>query len=503
MTRILTYTGIIPKDTEDLTKEQDQEILRRMNAGANLALMAAMNYETEEGKLAFEKVHQTRTDTGYGSGVFPDAWANLKKLYKEDDLTSKSKAQSKYFDLRMKMEDNPAYYIMKLNKRRLEFNRLEKGLDKQITEEDMVNNILVKLPASKEQGALTPYQNLKIEIEATIKKSKRPFPLSQLELRLKQVYKELYPDKEDEDNEESNTGEKAFAAQSRQFKGHCNKCGKIGHKGADCRSSNNNQRKNQTRGGWTNNKKNHKTNKNNGAGSNKKFDGVCFYCGKKGHRASECFKKKREQGNRDSANTAKDKGEIAFTGICLPVVHHQEDDYLPGFFDYFSNSGKESDDDSVEDMPTLYHQESEDTQGYSDDSSGYEVDYGDMEDEDEEDSYEGPTFDPVLEFEPQDEPRKYCYWYQPYPMVEAGSEASSSKDVASSDDTRQPDEEDEDMEEDVPRWVRPKVQITLESSSEDLEDDDSSKSSKGSGSGGMPGLLKRDPSDSNSEESSM
>ena len=53
---------------------------------------------------------------------------------------------------------------------------------------------------------------------------------------------------------------------SSQFKGKCRKCGKMGHKAADCRSGDD--------------------------GKSKRFNGKCNYCGIFGHKEADCQKKK-------------------------------------------------------------------------------------------------------------------------------------------------------------------------------------------------------------------
>jgi hypothetical protein len=69
------------------------------------------------------------------------------------------------------------------------------------------------------------------------------------------------------------------------FKGKCNNCGKIGHKAKDCRDKKGNQDKKDG---------NHQSNNNNDGDKNVE----CFYCKRKGHRISNCYKlKQKEQAN--------------------------------------------------------------------------------------------------------------------------------------------------------------------------------------------------------------
>ena len=101
--------------------------------------------------------------------------------------------------------------------------------------------------------------------------------------RLRSKYNKLkvklnLSDKEDEEGEE-----KALAARfKKQFKGRCQKCGKWGHKSADCRG--------KTEEGENKNKE-----------QKPKFKGDCHYCGKTGHRAADCFKKKADEASKAEA----------------------------------------------------------------------------------------------------------------------------------------------------------------------------------------------------------
>jgi hypothetical protein len=100
-----------------------------------------------------------------------------------------------------------------------------------------------------------------------------------------------------------NSGETALVMSTKAFKGRCRKCGKFGHKAADCWFDEEN--KNKGTGSKGNN-----TGSNSGSGGGK-FAGECFCCGKKGHRISECRKKKADEAKAgdETANTAADHDE--------------------------------------------------------------------------------------------------------------------------------------------------------------------------------------------------
>ena len=69
-----------------------------------------------------------------------------------------------------------------------------------------------------------------------------------------------------------------------QYKGLCRRCGAYGHKHFNCPNINSSGR-------------------GRGRGGGRGFYGKCFYCGKVGHRKSECNKRKRDQAERgDESN---------------------------------------------------------------------------------------------------------------------------------------------------------------------------------------------------------
>ena len=73
----------------------------------------------------------------------------------------------------------------------------------------------------------------------------------------------------------------------KQFKGTCNKCGKYGHKGADCKSQQ--------------------------SGGTRSFSGKCYHCGKQGHRKADCRDRLKKLGD-GVANLACDDED---SGDCL------------------------------------------------------------------------------------------------------------------------------------------------------------------------------------------
>ena len=124
---------------------------------------------------------------------------------------------------------------------------------------------------------------------------------------------------------DSDDEETALAAG--QFKGRCNKCGKYGHKSADCRGD-----KSQS-----------------AESSSGKFDGDCFYCKKPGHREINCWKKKKDKGEHANSSVEKkkkkkkkkkvDDDDDDQAEVVLMVIEESEEDDESEFVHVASKSG--------------------------------------------------------------------------------------------------------------------------------------------------------------------
>jgi gag-polypeptide of LTR copia-type len=99
-----------------------------------------------------------------------------------------------------------------------------------------------------------------------------------------------------------------------KYKGKCHWCGKIGHKASECRikqsgkpkQNNGNSNNNTYNNNSSNNYNNNKNNTTNN-NNNSRNDTFCAYCHKKGHINDECRKKKRDQeSNNNNINMVKE-----------------------------------------------------------------------------------------------------------------------------------------------------------------------------------------------------
>jgi len=117
-------------------------------------------------------------------------------------------------------------------------------------------------------------------------------------------------------NDKESGTEQALAAFKR-FKGKCHKCGRIGHKAANCRSggagdtrcNDNNDNVREGNGGRTNRDADHE---------HLRKENHCFYCKKRGHIAKHCRAKQEERIGAnwpEVANTAVNMDNMVFMAV--------------------------------------------------------------------------------------------------------------------------------------------------------------------------------------------
>lgn len=228
------------------------------------------------------------------SDKFPDgdarvAWKKLNAKF--EPKTGANKVQLKSEFQRMKLmdpDDDPDEWItaLELLRRRL------KTLKVEINDEDFMLHILNNIPQK--------------EYETTIEMSEKELSNSTLTLQnLKESliakYRRNQRAKEDMNDFALFTG--------KQFKGMCNVCGKIGHKGTDCFTLPQNAKKKQEYIEKLNKKKGGKKGKN----KNKTGGVICHGCGKPGHIRPNCPDKIKDDENKDTAAAAVDEEMILFT----------------------------------------------------------------------------------------------------------------------------------------------------------------------------------------------
>jgi gag-polypeptide of LTR copia-type len=116
------------------------------------------------------------------------------------------------------------------------------------------------------------YDNIVDLNEDRVGAATNPLTIEELRTKLRQKFERL-----DASHKKKET-DLALIGMQKRFKGTCNKCGKKGHKAEDC---------------WS------KDNEKVEDGGTARFNGKCHYCKKVGHKEQDCFKKKKDHPNGD------------------------------------------------------------------------------------------------------------------------------------------------------------------------------------------------------------
>ena len=131
------------------------------------------------------------------------------------------------------------------------------------------------------------YDNLVDGLEDKLGATNEPLTLEGLREKLSEKYEKIRARKKFRDDSDSEGEERALFAGGK-FKGRCHYCGKFGHKASECR-----KKKSDNEKGATSEK-------------SKRFDGKCNFCGKYGHKEKDCWEKHGKPERK--RNESNDKG---------------------------------------------------------------------------------------------------------------------------------------------------------------------------------------------------
>ncbi|CAB9528032.1 unknown protein [Seminavis robusta] len=309
LTKVLHYTDPIPKDADDLkilTGDSDpvkadkkmKQKMRTANAEAFSVLIRAFDTSKTKGKLAFYLVKTTMDESsGYKYGHFQSAWEKLLDKYESKDIPDLTAEQTKYYDRKMALDEDPEDFILEMEIKRAKLTLLG---DTSIADDTKFKrDLLSKLPNSPKEGVVGPYYHLKVDYEKQLKVAPAALKVDEMRKEMKRLFLQLYPDKAVAKGSSSGgeTGLTASNGGGKQFKKKCFKCGEWGHPAKLCP---NKKKKfggsNGGGGGGGGGGGSHST-----GGTSKRFQGKCHHCGKIGHRKSECY---QLHGKPDSGNAA-------------------------------------------------------------------------------------------------------------------------------------------------------------------------------------------------------
>ena len=216
------------------------------------------------------------------------AWTKLHQKFESQTSASRVKLMNQFTNNKLK--------------------KLSKDPDEWISELELTRSRLKKMGTEIDNSYLMmhilnnmpgAYNNLIDLLEGQLDSSTGPLTIENLREKLSDKY-EKFKAKKKFRHKESCSDEKEEKAlfAGGKFMGHCHYCGKFGHKAMQC-----------------NKKKNNKKNKNQNHNGNKWFNGKCNFYGKFGHKEAQCWEKHGRPKNKvhetleESANQAVERDQ--------------------------------------------------------------------------------------------------------------------------------------------------------------------------------------------------
>mmetsp|Transcript_5434 Transcript_5434/g.9894 ORF Transcript_5434/g.9894 Transcript_5434/m.9894 type:complete len:659 (-) Transcript_5434:1478-3454(-) len=256
-------------------------------------LILSIDGGTDMGEVAFSIVQTSVTDEN-PDGDCKKAWERLCNKYASKLMPAYNDLRKAFFNLRLKYDDqDPDVLITKLEKIRNRMNSISINGKTKVSETVLILHVLANLadayavPVQKLEGDMdTDPKSVTIETVRTklnaqylcIKKKARRNRRNQSTPAHDQALMAMA-------DYIATMSQSEVAAFVKTFKGTCHKCGKYGHKGADCR------------GGKKADDGNDSSNDNGGNPGKKQFSGRCNNCGKWGHTRKFCKSLKQDTAN--------------------------------------------------------------------------------------------------------------------------------------------------------------------------------------------------------------
>jgi hypothetical protein len=241
--------GQIPDINSD-PKDAEEQKYKKQNVKAYSEMMMAMDMKKSQARVAMNLIISSKSKR-YPNGNAAAAWQKLCRKYAPNTAAEVSRIKEEYTNAYLKTKADPDAFVDYLER---QCARLAE-MDIEITNRTFLLDLIGKLT--------TEYDNI-IEKINDILDNNRDISdemVDQVRDRLRAKYeRHIKSTRSNNSQNGNNNKEEGALTASGQFKGRCNRCGKYGHKGFECRT--------------------------------KKKDHIqCYNCKEMGHYQNECPKK--------------------------------------------------------------------------------------------------------------------------------------------------------------------------------------------------------------------
>ena len=291
--KVIDGSAVIPSDDVNLEPEVGDDEAKRieknklqenkeLNALAYSDIMLSIDTDKAGGRVAFNIIKGSKDPDKYKDGNVKIAYERLKKKYCPTSAPNLTKVYRKFYGAKFKKNGDPDVFITQMEDWRTQML----SMNHPISDEQFMVHIINLLPKA--------YELEVSQLEKRVGAINNPLTIEDMREELDLRYERL--NIRDDDDDDDGDGEEQALYASSGFKGKCHKCGKYGHKAANCRTNKNSQKKHD------NGKKHF---------NKKPYKLTCYNCGEEGHKAKDCPKKKS---NTETANPSMET-EVAL--VCL------------------------------------------------------------------------------------------------------------------------------------------------------------------------------------------
>ena len=226
----------------------------KLNESAFEDLILSIDASKDVGRVAFQIVKGSKNDD-FKEGSARLAWWRLENKYAAKNAPNLLKLQEQYTDCRLKKKtQDPDIWITQLEDYRYQMDEMGET----VSDKQLMMKILNSVPEE--------YDIEVSKLEERFSNIIDPLTIEGIRATLSLKYERMQKRMTDKKRDDGGDEEHALTATG-QFKGMCRKCGKYGHKAADCRSKATDDKPRQ---GLKNDQK-------------VRFQGNCNYCNKFGH----------------------------------------------------------------------------------------------------------------------------------------------------------------------------------------------------------------------------